>query len=123
MTGLIFGVFSILVGIYPLITRKNVMSNGVHVDAKVAGIERKKSFSGKKYFMTFEYEVDGVTYVEEFGRGEGRLKHQQGDTVRIICHKDDPKRFVLEKDTNMIFLSVTFIIGGIIIALSSIGIF
>ena len=68
------------------------------------------------------YEANGVLYEEEYQTGTSAFKYKDGETVRIIYHKDDPKRITIENDKSTILLSITFILIGAAIILSALGI-
>jgi len=121
-TALMFGAFAILVGIYPLLTRKNLMDNGERADAVVVRSERRKAGVGKKVFTLFNYEADGVLHEVEYQTGTSRFKYNDGETVRIVYHKDDPRKITIENDRSTVLLSVTFILIGAVTVLSGLGI-
>jgi len=121
-TALLFGVFAILAGVYPLLTRKNMIDNGIHADSIVVRSERKKAGVGKKVFVLLKYEVNGVSHETEHQTGTATFKYKDGETVRIIYHKDDPDRIIIENDKSTIMLSITFIMIGAVVVLSGLGI-
>ncbi|MCL2674717.1 MAG: DUF3592 domain-containing protein [Defluviitaleaceae bacterium] len=121
-TALMFGVFAVLVGIYPLLTRKNLIDNGVRTDSIVVRSERKKAGVGKKVFVLLKYEVDGVSHETEHQTGTSAFKYKDGETVPIIYRKDDPDKIIIENDRSAMMLSVTFIMIGAVVILTGVGI-
>jgi len=121
-TALMFGFFAILIGVYPLLTRKNLRDNGECVDSVVVSSERRKSGFGKRVFVLLKYEANGATYETEYTTATSAFKYKDGEIVRIIYRKDDPRQIVIENDKSTVLTSVTFLLVGVVVILSAFGI-
>jgi len=108
------GVFIIGCAIRVLLLKKYLLNNGERTTATVLRTERRRMGKGWTYIPILEYTVDGHMYVTEH-HGNTRPKYEDGETLEIIYHKDNPNKAMFTGDNVQYVGSIIFMIIGLAI--------
>ena len=116
------GIALFFAAIHLLVMRKKIIDNGQSADATVVRIERRGFGRSRRFHPVFSYEADGGTTLETVHHiGSPMPKYVEGEVVRIVYNKEDPKKITIEGDSTYAVRSVIYVVLGVF--LLGIGIF
>ena len=76
--------------------RRNIMKNGEYADAIVVKTIKSPMGRGRfTYIPVLKYSVDGHTYEVKYHVGNAYPKYMDGETVKIVYHKEKVERIAI----------------------------
>ena len=119
---IIVGILLIGAAIIDLVNRKRIIGNGGYTYAKVTKIRRSIwSKYGFTYYLMLRYKVRGTSYEQEISMGSRGKHHKAGDTMKIMYHRENPKKMFVEDGRNHVARTVLIIL--LAIGLTALGVF
>ena len=115
----VVGAFFVIAPLTMFLYQLYIMANGVEVDAIVIRFEETCGRSSRNlavrsiYHAIFSYTVDGKDYETKSLYGLSISTYIEGSIVRIIYHKNYPKKIV-EKSTALLVANMFFLIFVVI---------
>ena len=115
--GAVFIILPLVVFLY----ERHIISNGIEVEAVVVRTEEVRGRRGQRFYhAVLSYEVDGKKYETKSQSGFSIKTQAVGDHVRLYCHKENPKKFVVKGHSRVltyILLVLLAIIGVLFIVI------
>ena len=75
--------------------RRNIIKNGEFTNATVIKTIKRRGRRGSSHFPVLGYTVDGREYEVEYNVGNMFPKYIDGETVKIVYHKQKAERVVI----------------------------
>ena len=111
--GFIMGAIFLTIPIVDIIRARSIKQNGVEVDAVVLRTEKSGTHQ-ISYYPVFEYHYEGETIEKRHNTVTTSPKYKNGDIVRIIIHKDNPKQFLVQNDTTRTIVIIFLAFLGVV---------
>jgi len=112
----------ILTSICILAARKNVLNNGVWINAEVVksvhlAMSARRG-GGHYYFTVFKYSVDGHAYETTYQVGSRKPKYEDGEIVEIVYSNKNHKKIAIADDKTPTIVSIVLLsVGCVLLAL------
>lgn len=96
-----FVIFTIYIA-FTTINQKNLIKNGIKLQATVTEVNNRKNYDGGDYYFStdiyIEYEIDNVIYENSIIDYGGAAR--KGEIITIYCDKDDHTNITTKEDVS-----------------------